>query len=248
MNVQQASISGLITSARESGKTLLSVLVDPDKAKPSHLDGLLRETANLADLYFIGGSLLTADALDQTIDYLKARIATPCVLFPGSAVQLSAKADGLLLLSLISGRNPDLLIGQHVVAAPRIKQIGLEVLPVGYMLIDGGRPTTATYISHTLPIPANKPEIAACTAMAGEMLGLRYIYLDAGSGADQVVSAEMIQAVRENCSLPIIVGGGIRNPKQAAIVARAGADVVVVGNALESEPDLATELKAALVK
>lgn len=248
MNVQQASISGLITSARESGKTLLSVLVDPDKAKPSHLDGLLRETANLADLYFIGGSLLTADALDQTIDYLKARIATPCVLFPGSAVQLSAKADGLLLLSLISGRNPDLLIGQHVVAAPRIKQIGLEVLPVGYMLIDGGRPTTATYISHTLPIPANKPEIAACTAMAGEMLGLRYIYLDAGSGADQVVSAEMIQAVRENCSLPIIVGGGIRNPKQAAFVARAGADVVVVGNALESEPGLATELKAALVK
>ena len=248
MNVQQASISGLISSARESGKTLLSVLVDPDKAKPSHLDGLLRETANLADLYFIGGSLLTADALDQTIDYLKARIATPCVLFPGSAVQLSAKADGLLLLSLISGRNPDLLIGQHVVAAPRIKQIGLEVLPVGYMLIDGGRPTTATYISHTLPIPANKPEIAACTAMAGEMLGLRFIYLDAGSGADQVVSAEMIQAVRENCSLPIIVGGGIRNPKQAAIVARAGADVVVVGNALESEPGLATELKAALVK
>lgn len=246
MNTDLQSVSSHLSAARKEGRKLLSVLIDPDKADQKHLDSLISNVEDIADLFFIGGSLLTQDALDETLAYLKTKIHQPCILFPGSAVQLSSKADAILFLSLISGRNPELLIGQHVVAAPRIKQFGLEVLPVGYMLIDGGRPTTASYISHSMPIPRDKPEIAACTAMAGEMLGLRHIYLDAGSGAQSHVPLETIAAVRSQCDLPIIVGGGIRTPEQAHSVAKAGADVVVVGNAFESDPGLAASIKAAL--
>ena len=152
----------------------------------------------------------------------------------------------MLFLTLISGRNPELLIGHHVVAAPMIRKTQLEVMPVGYMLIDGGKPTTASYMSHTSPIPANKPEIAVCTAMAGEMLGLKLLYLDAGSGAENPVSAEIISAVREATDLPIIVGGGIRTAEQAGKAAKAGATVVVVGNALEKDPGLISQLKQAI--
>jgi putative glycerol-1-phosphate prenyltransferase len=236
-----------IKAARSSGKKLLSVLVDPDKADKAHISSLVNHTNEIADLYFIGGSILTEDALDETVESLKAQTTVPCVLFPGSAVQISGKADAILFLSLISGRNPDLLIGQHVVSAPRIKHFGLEVLAVGYMLIDGGRPTTASYISHTFPIPSDKPEIAACTAMAGEMLGLGTIYLDAGSGAQNPIPPSIISAVRNSCDIPIIVGGGIRTPEQARMAADAGADIIVIGNAFESNPSLAAEIKSAIV-
>jgi putative glycerol-1-phosphate prenyltransferase len=163
------------------------------------------------------------------------------VLFPGSVTQLSAHVDAVLFLSLISGRNPELLIGQHVVAAPRIKALQLEAVPTGYLLIDGGKPTTASYISNTQPIPANKAGIAAATALAGELLGLRCIYIDAGSGAANPVPIEMIRAVREACSLPLIVGGGIRSRAQADAAYAAGADLLVIGTAIEEEPEMIAE-------
>jgi putative glycerol-1-phosphate prenyltransferase len=159
--------------------------------------------------------------------------------------QVSSGADAILFLSLISGRNPELLIGQHVLAAPMIKQANLEVLSTGYMLVDGGRPTTASYISGTLPLPADKPDIAACTALAGTMLGLSHIYLDAGSGALNPVSVDMIQAVREMVDVPLIVGGGIRDCDAAVDRAQAGADVVVVGNITEKKPLVIQEIAKA---
>ena len=240
------SVLSIIEKAREEGRTLLSILVDPDKAAEEHLEKIVESSENQSDIFFVGGSLVTELKLDQTIDGLKKRSKKPVVLFPGSLLQISNKADALLFLTLISGRNPELLIGHHVVAAPMIRKTQLEVMPVGYMLIDGGKPTTASYMSHTSPIPANKPEIAVCTAMAGEMLGLKLLYLDAGSGAENPVSAEIISAVREATDLPIIVGGGIRTAEQAGKAAKAGATVVVVGNALEKDPGRIRELKQAI--
>ncbi len=246
MPVQTAPVLSRIELAREEGETLLSVLVDPDKAVDEHLDRLTELAEGMADMYFVGGSLVTEHLLEQTISGLKKRSHLPVVLFPGSVSQIHPSADAILFISLISGRNPDLLIGQHVMAAPLLRKTKLEILPVGYMLVDGGKPTTASYMSQTPPLPADKPEIAACTAMAGEMLGLKLIYIDAGSGALNPVSADMIGAIRENTSLPIIVGGGIRTPEQAFLAARSGADVVVVGNILEKNPERIGEIKAAL--
>ena len=223
----------------------LAVLIDPDKGKREHL-AKIAAIANEAkiDLFFVGGSLMVGNEMEETIDTLKSLSNIPIVLFPGSPSQVCHKADGILFLSLISGRNPDLLIGQQVIAAPAIKKSGLEVLPTGYMLIDGGRPTTASYISASQPIPANKPEIAAVTAMAGEMLGLKLIYADAGSGADNSVSPEMISAIKHVTTTPLIVGGGMKSAQDVAKAFEAGADIAVVGNAFEDNPELLGEIAA----
>jgi putative glycerol-1-phosphate prenyltransferase len=141
-------------------------------------------------------------------------------------------ADGLLLLSLISGRNAEMLIGSHVVAAPFLKTCRFEILPTGYMLIENGHPTAVSYMSNTTPIPAGQDDIAMCTAVAGELLGLQLIYMDAGSGAENPVRLPMIKKVRQNITIPLIIGGGIRTAKQAKEAAGAGADVIVVGNAI----------------
>lgn len=186
------------------------------------------------------------DTLDECLDFFKKNSDIPCVIFPGSLQQVSSKADAILLLSLISGRNPELLIGQHVVAAPYLRESGLEVISTGYMVVDGGAPTTVSYISGTHPIPANKSDIAVCTAIAGEMLGLKITYLDAGSGALHPVSEEMIAAVSRHVATPVIVGGGIRTPEKAYANVRAGADVIVIGNALEKEPTLLLEMADAV--
>jgi putative glycerol-1-phosphate prenyltransferase len=170
----------------------------------------------------------------------------PAILFPGSSLHIDPAADAILLLSLISGRNPDLLIGQHVVAAPLLRKSGLEVLPTGYMLIESGRQTTVSYISNTLPIPRDKPSIAACTAMAGELLGLRNIFLDAGSGAQYPVPVETIAAVRSVVDTPIIVGGGINSFEKAHNALEAGADVIVVGNGIEQNSGLLPEIAACV--
>ena len=246
MQSTSKSVEQLFREKKESGEKMLSVLIDPDKAQAASLNRLLDEVEDLADVFFIGGSLMTEDALDETLDRLKSRVDKPCILFPGSAIQVSRKADALLMLSLISGRNAELLIGQQVIAAPRIKAFGLETLSVGYMLVDGGRATTASYISQSPPIPSDKPEIAACTALAGSMLGMKHLYLDTGSGAMQHVPPEMIRQVSQSCDLPLIVGGGIRNAEAAHQVAQAGADVLVVGNALEEDPGLALSIKSAI--
>jgi phosphoglycerol geranylgeranyltransferase len=221
------------------GRKHFAVLVDPDK----YSDQDAARAATLAaqsgvDFIFVGGSLLSRDNLGQCLKVIKESCSIPVILFPGSVMQVDGQADAILLLSLISGRNPDLLIGKHVIAAPYLKSSGLEILSTGYMLIDGGNNTTAMYISNTQPIPREKSDIAICTAMAGEMLGMKLIYLDAGSGATMPVSVEMIVKVRNSITVPLIVGGGIRTAEQAVERCRAGADIIVVGNAIESDPGL----------
>ena len=229
-----------LKNLRTLGEKALAVFLDPDKLKnPIELRSLLSLINNSkVDFILVGGSLLVEDNFHACLKEIKKSTILPVILFPGSPTQISSEADAILFLSLISGRNPELLIGQHVVAAPLLSKMDIEILPTGYMLVDCGKPTTASYISQTLPIPWNKPEIAAATAMAGQMLGLKCMYLDGGSGAEKPVSVSMIRAVRESTHIPLIVGGGIRNEEQAAAAYAAGADLVVIGTAFEEEPEL----------
>lgn len=241
------SVQQSLAEGKRRGDKKFAVLVDPDQMRLDNLDAVLRLALEAkADYFFIGGSLVVDDQMNFCLDTLRRESNLPLVLFPGSPQQINHKADAILLLSLISGRNPDLLIGQHVLAAPMLRKSGLEIVPTGYMLIDGGKPTTASYISNTQPIPADKPEIAYCTALAGEMLGLKTIYMDAGSGAKNPIPETVIAAVGRNIDIPVIVGGGIRTPERAYMSAKAGADVVVVGNALEKEPQLIADIAAAI--
>ncbi len=213
----------------------LALLVDPDKYSQESLAlfvELAKET--LPDCIMVGGSLV-AGSVEQVVQYIKLHTNIPVVLFPGNNHQLCNEADDLLLLSLLSGRNADFLIGQHVVAAKAIRDSGIESISTGYILIDGGCSTSVEYMSNTKPIPRDKVEIIVATAIAGELIGNRMVYLEAGSGAINPVSKEAIQAVRKAISLPIIVGGGIRTVEQAKDAYLAGADMIVVGNALEKD-------------
>lgn len=223
----------------------IAVLIDPDKTRQEDLPALLGRLAGAkVDMLLVGGSLLMQDHHRTLIPALKSMTDLPVILFPGSIFQVHEDADALLFLSLISGRNPEMLIGNHVVSAPAIRRSGLEVIPTGYMLVDTGRPTSVHYMSNTQPIPYDKPDIAACTALAGELLGLQLIYMDGGSGAERSISREMIRAVHDQINLPIIVGGGIRTAKQADEIFRAGADLIVIGTAFEnaSTQDLIHEI------
>jgi len=238
------SVYDSILQKKRSGKKSLAVLIDPDKT------GTLAElldhcNAANVDLLLLGGSLLLNGNPDESIASIRAKTKIPIVLFPGSVMQLSPAADALLLLSVISGRNADLLIGKHVTAAPLIRRSGLEVLPTGYMLIESGPLTTAAYMSNTTPLPRHKDEIAACTALAGEQLGLKLIYLEAGSGAELPVTASMISAVRSTLSIPLITGGGVRTAEKVFENCRAGADIVVAGNVLEQQPELVKAMAEA---
>ncbi len=243
-----STVLQMLDRSRAEGRKLLAVLIDPDQAQDA--ERLERTIQNAcmakADLLFVGGSLLMTDAFDACVKRVKELSDRPVVLFPGSPAQLSAHADALLFLSLISGRNAELLIGHHVTAAPRVKALGIEAIPTGYMLVDGGRATTAHYVSQTSPIPHDKPGIAACTALAGELLGMRTMYMDTGSGAKKTVSAEMTAAVRASVSCPIIVGGGIRDAAAARLLCDAGADVIVVGTAVEEDPETVFALSEAV--
>lgn len=237
-----------IEKAKGSQRKLLAVLIDPDFGQDEAV--LERTVQNAcmakADLLFVGGSLLTSASFDRCVEQVKALSDRPVVLFPGSPAQLSGHADAVLFLSLISGRNPELLIGHHVTAAPSIKALGLEAIPTGYMLVDGGRPTTVSYVSQTLPLPHDKPGIAAATALAGELLGLRTMYMDTGSGAQRTVSPAMMAAVRKAVNVPLIVGGGIRDAATARALCEAGADVLVVGTAFEQDPELIFAMSEAV--
>lgn len=239
----------LLEKAKQDKRKLLAVLIDPDLGEQGDLLERTIQNACMAkaDLIFVGGSLLTSTTFDTCVQRVKQLSADrPVVLFPGSPTQLSAHADAVLFLSLISGRNPELLIGHHVTASPTVRSMGLEAVPTGYMLVDGGRPTTASYVSQSHPIPSDKPGIACAVAMAGELLGLRSIYLDTGSGALNTVRPEMVRAVRGCVDVPIIVGGGIRDVGSARMLCDAGADVVVVGTAFEQDPDLVFALSEAV--
>lgn len=216
----------------------LAVLIDPDKPTDAQIMSVVAK-ANAADVdfFFVGGSLLTTDSLEHCIRIIKANSDIPVLIFPGNSLQISKYCDGFLLLSLISGRNAEMLIGRHVIAAPYLKLFGNEIIPTGYMLIDSGRPTSVSYMSDTTPIPHDKDDIAMCTAMAGEMLGLKLIYLEGGSGAINPVSDSMISKVRQMINIPLIVGGGINTPEMAAGKAKAGADVICIGTKFEEEPE-----------
>jgi phosphoglycerol geranylgeranyltransferase len=243
----KSTIYNSLAEKKKQGKKSFAVLIDPDKVNSSVLDELIELSASAkVDYFLVGGSLVISNHLDECVKHIKKNSDIPVILFPGSPSQISKHADALLYLSLISGRNPELLIGQHVVSAPFIKQSGLEIMPTGYIVIDGGAPTTVSYISNASPVPADKNEIAMCTAMAGEMLGMKLIYMDAGSGAKRPITESMIKIVADHIEAPLIIGGGILQPEKAYLNCKAGADIIVVGNAIEKNSSLIKEMSAAI--
>ncbi len=221
-----------------------ALLIDPDKSICNIATLIQHAHEYGVDIILVGGSLVRGN-MDDTILQIKKSCSIPVVLFPGSVFQFSPHADAILLLSLISGRNPEFLIGNHVIAAQAIHDSGMEVIPTGYMLIGTGEPTSVQYISNTMPIPRTKLDIAVATAMAGEQLGLRVIYLEGGSGADEIVPPQLVKAVCGSVNIPVIVGGGIRTPEQVQVLLDAGASMVVVGNAIESNLELFQQLVKA---
>lgn len=222
-----------------AGRKRLAALIDPDDLPAGGAWHAMLDALDLSPItdVFIGGSLLVRRDVGDMLSAVRKRVSRALVLFPGEPDQVVAGADAVLFLTLISGRNPELLIGKHVAAGMRIRKLNLEVVPTGYLLIGDGPLTTATYISQTLPIPTGKPSIAAATAVAGEMLGLQVIYLDAGSGAGQPIPCSAIAAVREQVNCPIIVGGGLNDAASIRAAWGAGADLVVVGTAIERNPN-----------
>ena len=236
-----------LTDRKSQSKKSFAVLIDPDKVNDNSVEELIQlSLAAKVDYFLVGGSLVISSYLDECVQIIKRSCNIPVILFPGSPSQVSKYADALLYLSLISGRNPELLIGQHVVSAPFVKKSGLEIMSTGYMVIDGGAPTTVSYISNASPLPSDKNEIAMCTAMAGEMLGMKLIYMDAGSGAKKAISESMIQKVASCIDVPLIVGGGITTAEKAYLNCKAGADVIVVGNAIEKDASLIKEIASAI--
>lgn len=226
-----------------STKKKLGFLIDPDNYTLEQLKNAVN-SANAAqvDVFLIGGSIVSA-RLDEHICYIKENSDIPVMLFPGNLLQLSNKADGILLLSLISGRNPEFLISNHVLAAQFIKASKMECIPTAYILLNGGNVTSVEYISNTKPIPQDKHDIIVATSIAGELMGNKVIYLECGSGANVNVSPEIVKKVVENTSIPLVVGGGIRTPETAIELLRAGADMIIVGNAIEHKTSLLIEIK-----
>jgi phosphoglycerol geranylgeranyltransferase len=227
-------------------KKSLAVLIDPENTQNiNDLKPLVKEAGrSKADFIFVGGSLVTHNKTDQVVSSIKAITSIPVVLFPGGLNQISPHADAILFLSLISGRNAEFLISKQVAAAPLVKKLGLAVIPTGYLLI--GTTSSASYMSNTTPIPYHKSDIAAATAMAGEMMGHMAIYLDAGSGASEPVRTEMIMAVRKYTNVPLIVGGGITSFDAAYSILEAGADTIVIGNATEKDPQTIRDIAGAV--
>ncbi len=221
---------------KQNQRKMWAILLDPDKVDLKNFEQLYKRIQNAnPDLLLVGGSFLSEQKLDKLVKKLKKHCELPVVLFPGSPAQITSHADAILLLSLISGRNAEYLIGKHVESAPILYHSGLEVIPTGYMLIENGRSTSVEYISNTKPIPRNKTDIALATALAGEMLGMKMLYLEAGSGAQKPVPLKMISAVSKHSRLPIIVGGGIKTKTRMLKAWAAGADLVIVGTAFEND-------------
>ena len=233
-----------LSQKAQAGLKQLAVLIDPDSltTEAELVNLIVRCNEAEVDMILVGGSLITNGFWNRCIEIIKIHTKIPLVLFPGNIMQTHPEADAILFLSMISGRNPDLLIGKHVLAAPLLKKSGIEVIPTAYMIVDGGNITSVMYMSNTTPLPADKNNIAACTALAGEMLGLKVIYMDAGSGAQNPIRVGMIQEVKSQINGPLFIGGGIRTPEQAIETCLAGADVVVVGNAIEKDPNLVFDL------
>jgi phosphoglycerol geranylgeranyltransferase len=239
----QSPLLTILNERCAKGLKSLMWLIDPDKfEEATFIETFQKLPIGSIQAILVGGSLISGDNYSETIAFIKSHVKLPVILFPNSSLHLDYQADGILFISLISGRNADLLIGQHILVAPMLKRSKLEILPTGYMLIEGGKQTTVSYISNTTPIPADKPEIAACTAMAGELLGLQLIYADAGSGATKPISPKMISLIKKSIDIPLIVGGGIKSVETAQIAYEAGADILVIGNAIEEQPDFLLQL------
>ncbi len=221
---------------KEANKKMLAVLLDPEQCKGAVLASTVAALKiKSPDFIFIGGSL-TSSSVDSLIGVLREETSSKIISFPGSAIQFTPNADALLFMSLISGRNPECLIGQHVLSSVAIKKSGIETIPVGYILIEGGQRSSVEYMSNTLAIPRDKKEIALSTALAGELLGMYIIYLEAGSGAKSHVPADLITYVKQGINLPLIVGGGITSLQELKECYDAGADIVVIGNYFERQP------------
>ena len=238
----------LLNNIKTKGAAYL-VLLDPDKLPITKIAPFIRHCVKSGvDGFLIGGSLMISGDLDSFIEVVKVETSLPLIIFPGSINQISSIADAILFLSVISGRNSEHLIGKHVTASPLIKRANIEPISTGYILVESGVTTTAVYMSGSLPVPRNKPEIAAATALAGEYLGMKFIYLEAGSGAQDSVPDEMVKAVSKECSIPIIVGGGIRTPQAARKKVDSGASIIVTGNFFENENnwDLIKEFASAV--
>lgn len=210
------------------------VLIDPDNVSDGELPRFVREATEAGvDGFLVGGSLVMTNEFERHLLTIKDNTSVPVVIFPGSLFQVSPLADAILFLVLISGRNPEHLIGNQVLAAPMIRKMGLEAISTGYMLIGSGKVTSAEFISNTKPIPANKPDIALAHALAAETIGMKVLYLDAGSGADAPIPDRMVGTIARHCPLPMIVGGGIRTPDEARSKVEAGASFVVTGTVTE---------------
>ena len=245
--IMKTALYESLQDAKANGQKKFAVLIDPDKVRLGNMDKILKLAVDAkVDYFLIGGSLIVNNMLDHCLESIRKDCNIPMILFPGNSFQLSYKADGILFLSLISGRNAELLIGKHVITAPYLKVSPLEILPTGYMLIDGGLSTNVSYMSNTQPITATKDDVAIVTAIAGEMLGLKLMYMDAGSGAKNPISTSMINTVSGGLQIPLIVGGGISTPEKAHQNAIAGADLTVVGNAIEKDPSLIIEMAQAV--
>lgn len=236
--MQTPTIYERLLAAKAAQGAGFIVLIDPDKMAPEHLPDFaeLCERAEV-DAFFVGGSLMHAVELQQYVEVLQAATTLPIIGFPGSLTQICGALDAVLYLSIISGRNPEYLFGQHVYGAPIIRRLGIEPIATGYMLVESGRMTTAHYMSHSTPLPRNKPEVAAATALAAEMMGMKLLFTDGGSGAEHSVPEAMIHAITRTCRIPLVVGGGLRTPDAVAQKVAAGASFIVIGNAIEQRPD-----------
>jgi phosphoglycerol geranylgeranyltransferase len=243
--MSKISVKNKIKQLIHTKKKGVAWLIDPDQPlnKVTFSEKVKEVKAKGLDFFFVGGSLVSQNNMQDWVEFLKAISEdVPVVLFPGNQLQFSENADAILFLSLVSGRNPEYLIGQHVTIAPLLARSGMEILPTAYLLIDGGRLTSVNYISQTLPLPSNKPDLSVATALAAKFLGMTYFYLDTGSGAEYPVPAPIIQSVRAVIDAPIIVGGGLNTLEKVKRVLEAGADLVVIGNGAEKNPDFIIEV------
>lgn len=228
----------------KQGEKMWAILIDPDKLPLEDItDFILMVNKSTCDFILIGGSLINHGMFDEYVKKIKALTSKKVIIFPGNNLQLSNHADGLLFLSLISGRNPDLLIGQHVKVAQQVKESDVCTMPCGYILVESNKLTSAVYMSESLPIPRDKPDIAAATALAGTLLGLQFLYLDTGSGADGNVQTNIVKAVKGVTDVPLFIGGGICNQQQLESAWKSGADIVVVGTSIEKHYNQMFEFK-----
>lgn len=238
------SVYSHIKQSIDKGEKLLAVLMDPDKVKLETVPEFLKKVnASVIQYVFVGGSTVEADQTEKLVAQIKKHTNLPIVIFPGDVNQITSEADALLFLSLISGRNPDYLIEKHVQAIPILKETQLEVIPTGYILIENGKETAVERVTGTKPISKTEVELIAHTAKAGELMGKQLIYLEAGSGAQHPVANDVIEAVRMELKIPLIVGGGIKSMQQMELAYVAGADMIVIGTAFEEDESFFEELK-----